>query len=87
MKVGDKLYYQMKIGDKLYCHTVCKMNISHIKTTTTGKYYTVVGFETDSFIIIDDDNHEHLFDFKDYNKWFWDIRELRKVKLKQITKK
>lgn len=74
----------MNIGDRLYCHTNCVMKGGG-ETTTVGRFYIVIGLEDDSFMIKNDDNDEHFFEYDDYNKWFWDIRELRKNKLKQIN--
>ena len=73
----------MKVGDKLYCHSVCKLH-SGENTTTVGNTYIVLGILDDSFNIIDDDNDDHYFSNYDYQKWFWDLRELRKNKLKKI---
>ena len=73
----------MKVGDNLYCHSVCKMGDGRI-TTTVGNTYIILYIELDnSFMIIDDNGDEHFFN-ENYQKWFWDLRELRKNKLKQI---
>jgi len=77
----------MEVGDKLYCHKSCIMLHNNHKTTTVGKYYTVINIilSDDRFIIIDDDNNEHFFFISSYSFHFWSIREMRKIKLKQIN--
>jgi hypothetical protein len=73
----------LKVGDRLYCHSVCKLH-SGTNSTTVGNTYIILFIELDdSFMIIDDDGDEHFFG-NDYQKWFWDLRELRKNKLKKI---
>ena len=74
----------MIVGDKLYCHTVCRMTINKIRATTIGKEYIVIEKFDDELMIINDYNQEHFFEYKNLNKWFWDIRELRKIKLEKI---
>lgn len=72
----------MKVGDKLYCHKCCIMDFNDERTTTIGVFYTIVEINLDDkeFVIIDDNGDEHFFTMDDYDKWFYNIRELRRNK-------
>lgn len=79
----------MKDGDKLYCHTACEMIRSECKTTTVENMYTVIKLD-DYKLMIDDLGDKQYFSInvEDEDNWrnfFWNIRKLRRDKLKIIN--
>lgn len=76
----------LKIGDILFCHKPVIYRDSKKCSTTVNKKYEVmyIDIEHDEFVIIDDDEHDHWFDFDTYRKWFCLLTEYRKKKLEQI---
>lgn len=81
----------IKVGDKIVCHTICIVEGTE-KSTTVGKFYTILGLRYDNqFYIIDDCNDTHYFydkgslDKNDYKKWFYPpLKQQRKDKLKKL---
>ena len=76
---------KLKVGDLLTCHTAVVMVDGDIRTTV-GKSYKIVryGNSISSFVIKNDVNRDHYFPFDEYNKWFYNLKEERRKKLKKI---
>ena len=77
---------KLKVGDILVCHSVVVMNDSDGTDirTTVGKSYKIIKIVGNKLAIINDDNGEHHFYFDNYNKWFYNLKEERRNKLKKI---
>lgn len=91
MNVGDIIYCHTRVND---------IYIDDIFWTTINKGYEIIRIDDDApykfdyikthnIVIINDEGGEHSFSLQknddDYwKKWFYDLRELRKNKLKQI---
>lgn len=73
---------KLKIGDKLYCH-------STIFLVEKGKYYTVTTIPQyiSTLLIMDNEGGIYGFDSDNYQKNFYTMRELRKMKLEKLKKK
>lgn len=87
----------LKIGDMLICHTAVVMEDNVDVRTTVGKSYKIIKFlkEPNRLAIENDYNEEHYFTFNEelenhkvhnYTHWFYNLRELRRKKLKKIKK-
>jgi len=82
----------IKIGDKVYCHTehivkhiILKDNYSFTKDLL----YRVVYIRNmyDSIYIICNEGDTICFDYpEEYNKYFFNIKQMRKKKLEQLEK-
>lgn len=91
MNVGDIIYCHTRVDD---------FYADGMFYTTINKGYEIIRVEEKDWgegdyidllhiVIINDEGGEHIFSLQknddDYwKKWFWDLRELRKNKLKQI---
>lgn len=62
----------MRVGDILIAVDDCKMDRTERKTLTIGKRYEIISTDNidEEFTIIDDEDCEHLFDFRDYKDFF-----------------
>lgn len=76
----------LKVGDMLTCHSAVIMNDSDGTDirTTVGRSYKIIKMIGDKLAIINDENGEHHFYIYNYNKWFYNLREERRNKLKKI---
>ena len=82
----------MKVGDNLYCHKEYNDDMDDHdfpNYVTVGKKYIVIGIYEDQIHFYDDRKTHSIISTNPghpsyWNKYFWDLRELRKNKLKQI---
>lgn len=81
---------KLKVGDILFCHTKVVMDDGSGIKTTVGKSYKIIKllyFQEDGMyrvVIKNDFNEDHRFTFDNYNRWFYNLREERRQKLKKI---
>lgn len=81
---------KLKVGDILTCHTKVVMDDGGSIKTTVGKSYKIIKLlrsqedGMDRVVIKNDDNEDHRFTFYNYNRWFYNLREERRLKLKKI---
>ena len=76
---------ELKVGDILFCHSQVIMRDGACETKTTiGKSYKIIKMLETQFIIINDKNDEHHFFLHTYKKWFYTLKQYRKLKLKKI---
>lgn len=80
----------MNVGDRIYCYaSVTDIYLDNYYYTTINNSYEIITIEDDYITIINDTGGSHSFsldknDDEYWKKWFCDIRELRKKKLKNI---
>ena len=81
---------KLKVGDSVICHSLVIMKDSDGTDirSTIGKSYKIFGFrrmsDKDHFYIIDDCGIDHYFPIDEYNRWFYNLKEERRKKLKKI---
>jgi hypothetical protein len=79
---------KLKVGDILTCHSKVIMEHNGDIRTTVGKSYKIIEIlylEGEVKLVIKNDhNEDHRFTYKNYNKWFYNLKELRRNKLKKI---
>lgn len=74
---------RLKTGDIIYCHKPCIMDDYSI-STRVGKSYTIIEVLETIFYIIDDQEETHSYSEYDYEQWFYNPRQTRKLKLDKI---
>jgi len=79
---------KLKVGDILTCHSKVIMEHNGGIKTTICKSYKIVKIlylKGEAKLVIKNDyNEDHRFTYKNYNKWFYNLKELRLNKLKKI---
>lgn len=79
----------MKIGDKIVCYKVVKMrDLSKSEyATTKNKIYDIIKCYHNGIEIIDDLNRIHTITFDFFNKHFYTLKHMRKLKIDKLKTK
>lgn len=76
---------KFKVNQKIYCHAPVYMIDDNRPVTRAGVFYKIIKVTDYKFYIIDDEHDSHSFQFDDYEKWFTNIKDERKLKLQKLN--